>query len=50
MTLHPTQPYIVYNDVPKIDDLKRLFPDVYRADPVLVSSAQPSQEGTSWSY
>jgi peptide-methionine (S)-S-oxide reductase len=38
MTLHPTQPYIVYNDLPKIDDLKKTFPDLYRADPVLVAS------------
>jgi peptide-methionine (S)-S-oxide reductase len=38
MTLHPTQPYIVYNDLPKIDDLKTMFPDLYRADPVLVAS------------
>jgi peptide-methionine (S)-S-oxide reductase len=42
MTLHPTQPYIVYNDLPKVDDLKRLFPDAYRADPVLVAAARPS--------
>jgi peptide-methionine (S)-S-oxide reductase len=41
MTLHPTQPYIVYNDLPKIDDLKTMFPDLYRADPVLVA-ARPS--------
>jgi len=33
---NPTAPYIVYNDLPKIDDLKRIFPDVYRAAPVLV--------------
>jgi peptide-methionine (S)-S-oxide reductase len=45
MTLHPTQPYIVYNDLPKIEDLKRLFPDVYRADPVLVATA--SKQGAS---
>jgi peptide-methionine (S)-S-oxide reductase len=50
MTLHPTQPYIVYNDLPKLEDLKRLFPDTYRADPVLVASAQPSKEGKSRSY
>jgi peptide-methionine (S)-S-oxide reductase len=35
---NPTYPYIVYNDLPKIDDLKRLFPALYRADPVLVSA------------
>jgi peptide-methionine (S)-S-oxide reductase len=38
LALHPTNPYIVYNDLPKIRDLKRLFPDVYRADPVLVAA------------
>jgi peptide-methionine (S)-S-oxide reductase len=42
MTLHPTQPYIVYNDLPKIEDLKRLFPGAYRVDPVLVAAARPS--------
>jgi peptide-methionine (S)-S-oxide reductase len=40
LTNHPTYPYIVYNDLPKIDDLKRLFPDLYRADPVLVAAAR----------
>jgi peptide-methionine (S)-S-oxide reductase len=40
LTLNPTQPYIVYNDLPKIDDLKRIFPEFYRADPVLVSAAR----------
>ena len=39
LTLHPTQGYIVVNDLPKIDDLKRLFPESYRADPVLVNVA-----------
>jgi len=34
--LNPTYPYIVYNDLPKIDNLKRLFPDAYRANPALV--------------
>jgi peptide-methionine (S)-S-oxide reductase len=28
LTRHPSHPYIVYNDLPKIDDLKRLFPRV----------------------
>jgi peptide-methionine (S)-S-oxide reductase len=35
---NPTYPYIVYNDLPKIENLKRLFPDLYRPDPVLVGS------------
>jgi peptide-methionine (S)-S-oxide reductase len=34
---HPSQPYIVYNDLPKIENLKRLFPDLYRAAPKLVA-------------
>ena len=38
LTLHPRYPYIVYNDLPKIEDLKTLFPDLYRADPVLVAA------------
>ncbi|MDB5815906.1 MAG: peptide methionine sulfoxide reductase [Rhodocyclales bacterium] len=29
-TLHPDHPYIAYNDLPKVDDLKTLFPTVYR--------------------
>ena len=33
---NPTYPYIVYNDLPKIANLKRLFPDLVRATPVLV--------------
>jgi peptide-methionine (S)-S-oxide reductase len=40
MTRHPSHPYIVYNDLPKIDDLKRLFPDAYRPDPVLVAAGR----------
>jgi len=39
LTTHPTYPYIVINDLPKIDDLKRLFPKDYRADPVLVTAS-----------
>jgi peptide-methionine (S)-S-oxide reductase len=38
LTRNPTYPYIVYNDLPKIDSLERLFPDLYRKDPVLVRS------------
>jgi peptide-methionine (S)-S-oxide reductase len=34
---HPYQPYIVFNDLPKIDNLKRLFPELYRAMPKLVA-------------
>ena len=38
LTLHPTQPYIAYNDIPKVEALKRIFPDAYRPDPVLVAA------------
>ena len=37
LVLHPNQPYIVFNDLPKIENLKRLFPGIYRAEPALVS-------------
>ncbi|UVC11953.1 peptide-methionine (S)-S-oxide reductase MsrA [Rhizobium sp. TH2] len=36
LTLNPDYPYIVYNDLPKIENLKKIFPDMYRKDPVLV--------------
>jgi len=37
--LHPDQLYIAYNDAPKVKNLKRLFPDVWREKPVLVREA-----------
>jgi peptide-methionine (S)-S-oxide reductase len=39
LTLHPNQPYIAYNDLPKIADLKKTLPDLYREQPVLVAKA-----------
>lgn len=42
LTLNPTYAYIVINDMPKIENLKRLYPDAYRADPVLVAVAKPT--------
>jgi peptide-methionine (S)-S-oxide reductase len=41
-TLHPSYPYIVYNDLPKIDNLKRVFAGLYREKPVLVGTADQS--------
>jgi peptide-methionine (S)-S-oxide reductase len=41
LTRNPTHPYIVANDLPKIEALKRLFPDSYRVNPVLVAAAAP---------
>ena len=40
LTLNPRYPYIVVNDLPKIDNLKRLFPAAYQATPVLVGSSK----------
>jgi peptide-methionine (S)-S-oxide reductase len=37
---NPGYPYIVFNDLPKIANLKRLFPGVYRPDPVLVAGGR----------
>jgi len=33
---HPDYPYIVFNDLPKVENLKRLFPAYYRKAPVTV--------------
>lgn len=40
LTLHPDYPYIVYNDLPKIANLKTMFPDMYRDKPVLVMATK----------
>jgi peptide-methionine (S)-S-oxide reductase len=34
---NPTNPYIVYVDLPKIGDLKKLFPNYYQGEPVRVA-------------
>jgi peptide-methionine (S)-S-oxide reductase len=39
LTLHPNSPYIARFDLPKIASLKKLMPDVYRENPLLVSEA-----------
>jgi peptide-methionine (S)-S-oxide reductase len=36
LTLYPNEPYIAINDLPKVRDLERLFPALYRVTPVLV--------------
>jgi peptide-methionine (S)-S-oxide reductase len=42
--LHPSQLYIAFNDLPKVDNLKRLFADYYRDMPVtVIASNKPSQ-------
>jgi peptide-methionine (S)-S-oxide reductase len=39
LVLHPSQPYIVFNDMPKVANLKRLFADQYRDTPVTVAAS-----------
>jgi peptide-methionine (S)-S-oxide reductase len=41
LTRNPTYPYILYVDMPKIENLKKVFPDLYREEPALVLAAQP---------
>ncbi len=40
LTLHPNQPYIAYNDIPKVENLKKIFADNYIEKPTLVSGAK----------
>jgi len=39
---NPRNPYIVINDLPKVENLKRLFPELYRSTPVLVAATTRS--------
>jgi peptide-methionine (S)-S-oxide reductase len=40
MTLHPNQPYIAFNDIPKVENLKKIFAENYIDKPTLVSKAK----------
>jgi len=40
---NPTFPYIAINDLPKIADLKRMSPELYRAAPMLVAAVHSSK-------
>jgi peptide-methionine (S)-S-oxide reductase len=40
LTLHPNQPYIAYNDIPKVENLKKIFADNYIEKPTLVRNAK----------
>jgi len=40
LTLHPTQPYIAYNDIPKVENLKKIFAENYIEKPTLVNNAK----------
>ena len=43
LTLHPNQPYIAINDLPKLDELRKLFPESYTVAPALVHAAKASK-------
>jgi peptide-methionine (S)-S-oxide reductase len=40
LTLHPNQPYIAFNDIPKVENLKKIFAENYIEKPTLVSRAK----------
>ena len=40
LATHPTYPYIAINDQPKVANLKRLFPNLYRDKPKLVAEGE----------
>jgi len=40
LTLHPNQPYIAYNDLPKVENLKKIFAQNYIEKPTLVGDAK----------
>jgi peptide-methionine (S)-S-oxide reductase len=40
LTLHPNQPYIAYNDIPKVENLKKIFAANYLDKPTLVGQAK----------
>src|SRR5207249_10255100 len=40
LTLHPNHPYIAFNDIPKVENLKKIFADNYIEKPTLVSNAK----------
>ena len=53
LALHPTVPYITANDMPKLDDLRQTFPELYRDQPVagarvveLILCGATEQEGS----
>ena len=40
LTLHPNHPYIAINDIPKVENLKKVFAQNYVEKPTLVSNAK----------
>jgi peptide-methionine (S)-S-oxide reductase len=44
LTLHPSQPYIAINDLPKVNNLKHIFPDIYLQQPTLVNPTKSARD------
>jgi peptide-methionine (S)-S-oxide reductase len=42
--LHPSQPYIAINDLPKVNNLKHIFPDIYLQQPTLVNPVKSARD------
>ncbi len=40
MIRHPDNPYVAYNDIPKVEALRARFPNLYRTKPVTVLKSQ----------
>jgi peptide-methionine (S)-S-oxide reductase len=40
LMLHPNQPYIAYNDIPKVENLKKIFAENYIEKPTLVGNTK----------
>ena len=40
LTNNPRNPYIVYNDLPKVENLRRVFPAIYSGKPLLVAASR----------
>jgi peptide-methionine (S)-S-oxide reductase len=41
---NPTAPYIAYNDIPKVENFQRLFPNLYSGKPVLTGTLAADRE------
>lgn len=40
---NPTYPYIARNDLPKVEALRQLYPDLYRDEPILVAGTSSTE-------
>jgi peptide-methionine (S)-S-oxide reductase len=42
LELHPDNPYIVENDLPKLRELQATFPQLYKSEPIVATMNQPA--------